>query len=196
MKYTFKMVDFSEKKPKKRSWIEDIPQCKIQNNSQTSAHKKNFHTFTAETENKFAIQKSPKLNEVETIRQKINKKLENTSWTVQLLEEKFNNETMFHVLMDMKGNSIWFNVSYMEYTGRNETMLMQPNFLNTLLALNKDHPMCDVLINLLQQQPQEFIGKKILLTFQWNLQKLQFQILRNLHSNVFTKELTLPRKVQ
>jgi hypothetical protein len=112
------------------------------------------------------------------------------------LEEKFNNDTEFHVVLDMKGNSIWFNVSYMEYTGRNETMLMQPNFLNTLLALNKDHPLCDVLINLLQQQPQEFVGKKFLFTFQWNLQKLLFQILRNLHSNVFTKELTLPRKVQ
>jgi hypothetical protein len=96
---------------------------------------------------------------VEAVKQKINKKLENTPLTVEMLEQKYNNDTEFHVVFDMKGNSIWFNASYMEYTGRNETNLMEPNFMNILLALNKDHPMCDVLLNLLQEQPKEFMGK-------------------------------------
>jgi hypothetical protein len=98
---------------------------------------------------------------VEFLIQKVNKKLENTSLSVEILNERFNNDTEIHILFDMKGNSIWFNASYMEFSGRKEIDYMTPNYLEKLIQLNEDHPLCDILTNLLQDQPKDFMSMNL-----------------------------------
>jgi hypothetical protein len=104
--------------------------------------------------------KRSKLSELEIIRQTINKKLRGTPLTLEILEEKYNNDTQFCVVYDLKGNSIWFNASYMEFSGRKEIDYMTPNYLEKLILLNKDHPLCEILTNLLQDQPKDFVSMK------------------------------------
>jgi hypothetical protein len=98
---------------------------------------------------------------VEFLIQKVNKKLENTSLSVEILNERFNNDTEIHILFDMKGNSIWFNARYMEFSGRKEIDYMTPNYLEKLIQLNEDHPLCDILTNLLQDQPKDFMSMNL-----------------------------------
>jgi hypothetical protein len=93
----------------------------------------------------------------------INKKLKGTKFTVEILEKLYNNDTMFHVIMDMKGNSIWFNTSFMELTGRCPLDLQKPNFVDISTNLNKEHPFTEILIHLLDEKPKEFKCKFFIL---------------------------------
>jgi hypothetical protein len=97
-----------------------------------------------------------KPTELEIIRKNINKKLKGTPLTLEYLESKYNNDTLFCLVFDMKGNSIWFNASYMNFTERKETDFLKANFLETLLKLNEHHPVTDIFIKILQDQPEEY----------------------------------------
>jgi PAS domain-containing protein len=109
--------------------------------------------------------KRSKLSELEIIRQNINKKLSGTPLTLEFLEEKYNNDTQFCIVYDLKGNSIWFNASYMNYTGRKETDFLKANFLETLMKLNEEHPVTEIFLRILQEQPEEFKCEFLFLIF-------------------------------
>jgi hypothetical protein len=79
----------------------------------------------------------------------------------------------------MKGTAIWFNISFMELTGRKESEFLTTNFVEILLKLNPQHPLTSLFVTLLQEQPKFYRCRffnffKIFL--KQNLQKLFFQI--------------------
>ena len=57
------------------------------------------------------------------------------------------------MVYDLKGQSVWFNQQFMEYTNRTKEDYLKPNFVDTLLITNPDHPYTEFFINLLQDQP-------------------------------------------
>jgi transcriptional regulator with PAS, ATPase and Fis domain len=121
-------------------------------------HKLQFQHFNSTGD----FSKCKTISEVDEMNQQINKKLKGTNLTVDILEKLYNNDTMFHVLMDLKGNSIWFNTSFMELTGRKPTDMMKPNFVEISKNMNKDHPFTEIFVQFLQDQPKEYKCKNFI----------------------------------
>ena len=99
----------------------------------------------------------PKKIKKRDLKEEINEKLAGTGFTFEILETKYSNDTIFHVLFDLKGQSIWFNQSFMEYTKRTPNDYLKPNYLDNILNLNPGHPFGGLFKNVLQDQPKEII---------------------------------------
>eukprot|EP01080_Neovahlkampfia_damariscottae_P010138 gene10138-2557_t len=156
MKYTFSVVDPTEKKkPKKRNWVCFLPE----------EHQTKFQKFTIDESIKTQLQKS---------REKINKKLKNTGLNYDSLEKKYSNDTSFHIIMDLKGQSIWFNQSFMELTNRSRDDYLKSNYIDVLLKNNPDHFFTQFIVDLVQNQPKSsrIESSEILLS---NLRKIKFR---------------------
>jgi hypothetical protein len=152
MHQQFTFTQFDPNKKKKQKWTENIPLGLFQILTHKKEHKLQFKHFNL-TED---VSKNKSISEVEEMNRQINQKLKGTNFTVEILEKLYNNDTMFHVLMDMKGNSIWFNTSFMELTGRCPMDLQKPNFVDISTKLNKEHPFTEILIHLLEEKPKEY----------------------------------------
>ena len=153
MEYVFtQVVDPMKKRPKKR-FMDIIPTGNkkfiILTSSYHSEHQFQFNSFELNPK-----KKKPDLTE------RIDEKLRGTKYTYEILEELYSNDTMFHSLIDLKGNSIWFNQSLMEFRNVTKNDYFMVNVVDHVLPLNPEHPFVDFMLNILQDQPKEARSKK------------------------------------
>jgi hypothetical protein len=139
---------------------------------ETSEHKSNFGFFDPNDLNQMLEQEMEK----NSIKQKINEKLSNTGITFDSLEKMYNNDTKFHIVFDLKGTAIWFNISFMELTGRKENEFLNTNFVENLFKLNSQHPLADLFVRILQEQPKYYkcLFFILLIFLKQNLRKFFF----------------------
>eukprot|EP01080_Neovahlkampfia_damariscottae_P010905 gene10905-3609_t len=74
--------------------------------------------------------------------ERINKLLQGTGYNFKKLEELYSNDTVFHIVFDIKGQSIWNDY-------------LKPNFVDVLLKFNPDHPYTSFFVGLLQDRPKQ-----------------------------------------
>ena len=98
-----------------------------------------------------------------TIRESVNEKLKGTPYNFDLLEKKYSNDTMFHTMFDIKGHSIWYNQSLVDYSKVSLNENFDVNIIERIIKMNSEHPFADFLLNLLQEQPKEAKCKKFML---------------------------------
>eukprot|EP01080_Neovahlkampfia_damariscottae_P001298 gene1298-11382_t len=86
---------------------------------------------------------------------KMDKLLKPTGLSFEQLEQKYGDETKCHVIVDLKGVSIWFNPCYMDTFNRNYTEYLSVNFVDILTKFNESHPFTTLVLDLLQNRPKE-----------------------------------------
>eukprot|EP01080_Neovahlkampfia_damariscottae_P001299 gene1299-11383_t len=147
----FTLVDPSKKKEKK-DWIERIPLRKKNGILMKLEQKSNFKTFVNSKKHLEEL-KNPTIREI--LIKKINKKLKQTNLSFESLEKMYGDATDIYVLMDVKGNSIWFNPSYMDMTKRCFADYLSLNFVEIMLRLNPEHPFTQLFLTMLEDRPKE-----------------------------------------
>jgi len=75
------------------------------------------------------------------------------------LEKKYSNDTLHHVLYDLKGNSIWFNYSFMEVFHRTSCDYLKINIFDVMDMWNPEHPVGSLIKCFFQNQGKELEGK-------------------------------------
>ena len=72
---------------------------------------------------------------------------------------------MFYVVYDMKGNSIWFNSSFMEALKKDETQYLKINLFDVLENFNEGHPVHGIMKETFENQPKTMTCKRIFSIF-------------------------------
>jgi len=91
----------------------------------------------------------------EQLIEKINQRLKPVGLSFEKLEQEYGDDVVNHVIIDLKGVSIWFNASYMEMFKRNYLEYLTVDFVNISLRFNSEHPFTSIFIDMLQNQPKE-----------------------------------------
>eukprot|EP01080_Neovahlkampfia_damariscottae_P008058 gene8058-12520_t len=127
-KIKFTIVDPS--KQKKKKWIQTIP----------TEDKQQFKNFRPLDSTEFTLQEPKIPSFMDTMIQKIDKKLEGTGFTFEKLEKKYRGDSLVHALYEMNGNTVWFNDKFMEVFKRDESHYMSLNVFEVFQTFNPDHP--------------------------------------------------------
>ena len=106
----------------------------------------------------------------EIMKEEINKKLQNTKFTFEILEEKYSKDEHLHILYDIKGQSIWFDEKYMKTFKWSESEYFSINCFKILgNETNQGHPLIEIFLQNFEEKPKEFVCK--------NFQKKTFDFL-------------------
>eukprot|EP01080_Neovahlkampfia_damariscottae_P008052 gene8052-12514_t len=151
MNFTFTQVDPSKKPEPQLKWTKELPKDQQKQFKQFDMEKSNVSKQT--NNSKCPVKK---ISTRELIINEMNKKLKDTIWTYQLLEEKYGEEPICVGLSDLNGNSIWFNKTYMAVMNRSEKEYFCVNYLDTLKCLNEQHPLTEIMEENYKYKPKEF----------------------------------------
>ena len=102
--------------------------------------------------------KNPNLSPKEILSKKVNKKLEGTGYTYELLESTYGDDHICAGITTIEGDSVWFNKSYMKVFKRTEEDFFSINYIKTLEKLNKDHPFTEIFIENFKNKTKQFRG--------------------------------------
>jgi len=165
MNYTFNNVD-PTKKHKRKGWIDKLaPGISFKKKFFLTIKEKQtqFQKFTSKDKNYHLVNisennlKDP-LREI--MKEEINKKLQNTKFTFEILEEKYSKDEHLHILYDIKGQSIWFDEKYMKTFKWSEAEYFSINCFKILgNETNQGHPLIEIFLQNFEEKPKEFVCK-------------------------------------